>query len=85
MCPSISLHFKWVDTWSIAPTNFIVLTLDEVKDLLDMTVTERRLGVQVDVLDVQIPRRGLRIRKDLAEDERKVPFTMNVRTWVNGM
>jgi hypothetical protein len=62
-----------------------VLTLDEVKNLLDLTVTERRPGSQVDVLDVQIPRRGLRIRKDRTEDERKMPSTMNVRTWVNGM
>jgi hypothetical protein len=85
MSPSISLHVNWVDTWSTAPTNFIVLTLDEVKDLLDVTVTGRRVGAQVDVLDVQIPRRSLRIRKDLAEDERKVPSTMNVPTWANGM
>jgi hypothetical protein len=37
----------------------MMLTLDEVKKPLDVNVAERRRGAQVDVFDVQIPRRGL--------------------------
>lgn len=85
MCPTVSEYYREASTWSIAPTYFMLLSLEVVTKVLLVLKNKALQFAQVDVLDIQTLRSGLWKGEILVKDERKAPSTMNVRMWGDGI